>query len=551
MRNMIATLCLTLAVLLGSAGMGVSADFQKGVAAYIRGDYATALQEWKPLAERGDADAQYNLGVMFKQGNGVPQDYKQAAKWYRRAADQGNSRAQVALGEMIQTGIGVPQDYKQAAKWYRLAAEQGQASGQFNLGWLYEQGNGVPQDYKEAFKWYILAAKQMNADAQFNLGVMYAQGHGVPQDYKEAVKWYRLSAGQGDAKSQYNLGVMYAQGHGVPQDYKAAVKWYTFASKQGDAKSQYNLGVMYAQGHGVPQDDVYAHMWWNIAGSSGDKDAVRNRDIVAKRMIPSQLAKAQELARNFVPRKYFPVTAEKPPPLSKKTVPPKSGSTGSGFIVSKLGHVITNHHVVNKCRTVTVGDSAKSQVDANVLETDKRNDLALLRISSTKMASVETKSLMRKLGISVVPLASQGLLRSDDVELGEDVLVAGYPFGDIFSNTIKVTKGIVSANRGLGDDTGQFQIDAAVQPGNSGGPIYDQNGNIIGVVVAQLNKLKVAKAIGSLPENVNFGIKASTVRQFLTSSGLPSKWSSRSEKMSTQGIAQIAKNQTVMVVCHR
>ena len=166
------------------------------------------------------------------------------------------------------------------------------------------------------------------------------------------------------------------------------------------------------------------------------------------------------------------------------------------------------------------------------------------------MASADTKSLIRKLGITVVPLASHGLLRSEDVELGERVLVAGYPYGDIFSNTIKVTGGMVSANRGLGDDTGQFQMDAAVQPGNSGGPIYDENGNIVGVVVAQLNKMKFAKTVGSMPENVNFGIKASTVRQFLTSSGLPTKWSKRSKRMSTKQLAKIAKNQTVMVVCN-
>ena len=217
---------------------------------------------------------------------------------------------------------------------------------------------------------------------------------------------------------------------------------------------------------------------------------------------------------------------------------------------TKLGHVLTNQHVVDKCESVTVGDSANKQVTANVLETDRRNDLALLKISSMQMASAETKSLIRKLGIRIVPLSSNGLLRSEDVELGERVLVAGYPYGDIFSNTIKVTKGIVSANRGFGDDTGQFQMDAAVQPGNSGGPIYDENGNIVGVVIAQLNKMKFAKAIGSIPENVNFGIKASTVRQFLTSSGLPTKWSKRSKRMSTKQLAKIAKNQTVMVVCH-
>ena len=166
------------------------------------------------------------------------------------------------------------------------------------------------------------------------------------------------------------------------------------------------------------------------------------------------------------------------------------------------------------------------------------------------MASADTKSLIRKLGIKIVPLASEGLLRSKDVELGEDVLVAGYPYGDIFSSTIKVTKGIVSSNRGLGDDTGQFQIDAAVQPGSSGGPIYDENGNIVGVVIAQLNKMKFAKTVGSLPENVNLGIKTSTVKQFLNSAGLPTKWSERSKSMTTRDLAKIAQNQTVMVVCH-
>jgi len=215
-----------------------------------------------------------------------------------------------------------------------------------------------------------------------------------------------------------------------------------------------------------------------------------------------------------------------------------------------MGHIITNEHVVRSCSSVTVGDNAKMQVAVTVVKTNKRNDLALLKISSTKMASPDTKSLISKLGVKIVPLASEGLLRSEDVELGEEVLVSGYPYGDIFSNTVKVTKGIVSANRGMGNDIRQFQMDAAVQSGNSGGPIYDENGNVVGVVVAQLNKLKVAKAIGSLPENVNFGIKASTVRQFLTASGLPTKWSKKSKRMSTKDLAKIAKNQTVMVVCN-
>ena len=110
---------------------------------------------------------------------------------------------------------------------------------------------------------------------------------------------------------------------------------------------------------------------------------------------------------------------------------------------------------------------------------------------------------------------------------------------------------MVSAMRGLGNYSRRFQIDAAVQPESSGGPIYDGNGNIVGVVIAQLNKLKFSKMTGSMPENVNFGIKASTVRQFLKTSGLPTKWSRHSKPMTTKELAKFAKSQTVMVMCHR
>ena len=281
----------------------------------------------------------------------------------------------------------------------------------------------------------------------------------------------------------------------------------------------------------------------------------RNNEAIASykealRLNPDQPYARNQLAKlepNLAQEKSSPhMSQSKPQPSEQQT--PQSG-TGSGFFVSKMGHVITNAHVVNGCNRVTVGDNANKQVSAEVINTDSSNDLALLKLSSLEMASAGSKSLVQKLSIVVVPLASKGLLRSDDVRLGEKVLVAGYPFGDVFSNTIKVTAGIVSATRGAGDDSGQFQLDAAVQPGNSGGPIYDSGGNIVGVVISQLDKLKVAKAIGSLPENVNFGIKASTVRQFLISSGLPSKKAEQTDEKSTEQLAEIAQNQALMVMC--
>ena len=124
MRNLTVILCLAVAVLLGSAGMGWSADFQKGLDAYKNKDYATALREWKPLAEQGNAEAQYILGWMYEYGKGVLQDDETAVKWYKRAAEQGNAPAQTNLDLMYHQGQGVPQNYEAATKWFKLTAEQ-------------------------------------------------------------------------------------------------------------------------------------------------------------------------------------------------------------------------------------------------------------------------------------------------------------------------------------------------------------------------------------------------------------------------------------------
>ena len=106
-------------------------------------------------------------------------------------------------------------------------------------------------------------------------------------------------AEQGNASAQFNLGNMYNNGEGVTQDYKQAVKWYRKSAEQGDDSAQHNLGLMYVRGKGVTQDYVLAHMWWNIAASSGHKNATTNRDVIAKKLSPSQIEKAQDMAREW------------------------------------------------------------------------------------------------------------------------------------------------------------------------------------------------------------------------------------------------------------
>ncbi len=153
-------LVLTFAILIGLAAP-VWAGYYEGVAAYERGDYATALREFRPLAEQGNADAQSFLGFMYQEGQGVPQDYAAAVRWYRKAAKQGDADAQNNLGFMYRDGRGVPQDYAQAARWFRSGAELGDAFAQFNLGATYGQGKGVPQNYVQAHKWFNLAAANL------------------------------------------------------------------------------------------------------------------------------------------------------------------------------------------------------------------------------------------------------------------------------------------------------------------------------------------------------------------------------------------------------
>ncbi len=130
-----ATMLLAAVVVLVAA----PACTDSGQEAYDRGDYATALKEWRPLAEQGDAEAQYNLGIMYREGHGVLQDDKEAVRWYRLAAEQGYAKAQSSLGLMYANGRGVPRDYVQAHLWANLAAAQGHELARINRDRLTKQ----------------------------------------------------------------------------------------------------------------------------------------------------------------------------------------------------------------------------------------------------------------------------------------------------------------------------------------------------------------------------------------------------------------------------
>lgn len=144
-------------VLAIAASAALAGPLEEGQDAYQEKDYLKAVQLWRPLAQAGDREAQYRLGVMYAEGKGVASNDAEAALWFERAAEQGQAMAQYNLGASYVEGAGVRKDMAAAAKWFARAADQGIPLAQLNLGLLYASGDGVPQDNVEALKWIDLA----------------------------------------------------------------------------------------------------------------------------------------------------------------------------------------------------------------------------------------------------------------------------------------------------------------------------------------------------------------------------------------------------------
>lgn len=221
---------------IGVTLLGVSwawADAAAGMQAFKNKDYATAFREWKAAAEAGQAEAEFDLGVLYAQGKGVPRDLTTAERWYRKAAEQGNAEAEFALGQMYSRGWGVPRDEADALRWFQMA--NAPDSDGPSTDWSLIDGYGVQQDQKQAAYWYELAAQKGHAEAQFNLGRLYAEGKGgIPHDEEQATRWVRAAASQGYPPAQARLGVRYANGLGIQQDTRRAYFWLTLAYLHGD-----------------------------------------------------------------------------------------------------------------------------------------------------------------------------------------------------------------------------------------------------------------------------------------------------------------------------
>ena len=211
--------------------------------------------------------------------------------------------------------------------------------------------------------------------------------------------------------------------------------------------------------------------------------------------------------------------------------PGKGGSQGTGFVISAGGHIITNHHVIDGCGGDIRGNLAgEAAATLRVVSSDATNDLALLQGPADQFKRFAK-------------------IRDRTIRSGDAVTAIGFPLHGLLTSDFTVTTGIVSSLSGIKNDSRFLQISAPVQPGNSGGPLIDSSGQIVGMVAGKINALGVLRATGDIPQNINFAIKTGVIRDFLDNSVVAYETSAPGAELKTSDIADAARAWTLLITC--
>ncbi|MGJ8580747.1 MAG: tetratricopeptide repeat protein [Psychromonas sp.] len=264
-------LSLTLPLLSGQATAQIR--FSEGYEAAHSGNYEKAVKIWLPLAEKGDAPAQYTIGWMYESGQGVKQDLKKAVYWYKKSAQQEYEAAQYVLGTLYEKGSGVEQNSETALRYYLLAAKQGDSISQFQVGNYYQYGIGTYKDNEKSILWYEKAAKQGHVNAQIDLGKIYQSGEALEINYEKSVQWYQAAADQNNALAQYQLAYMFEHGLGKQQNYSKAIQLYSQSANNGYSQAAFKLGTIFESGKNDESDTDKAISWYRRAALQGNTNA--------------------------------------------------------------------------------------------------------------------------------------------------------------------------------------------------------------------------------------------------------------------------------------
>ena len=310
------------------------------------------------------------------------------------------------------------------------------------------------------------------------------------RDYQKAVAIWTLLAEKGHVNAQANLGFMYDHGTGVKQDPQLAARWYRAAASQGSAAGQYNLALLISEGRAEPVRGRSARYWLQMAAAQGFEDAVQRLrgDSVAAAPRPDSRGDISpspggEAAIAYEQTETY--TVEIPV------------STGTAWPVA-AGYAVTNHHIIEGKRQFTLINSQGDELQAKLIASDPAYDIAFLRVSNPNRLP------------PALPLSLSS------ASLGASVFTIGFPRIDIMGRSPKLSQGIISGVKGLQDDPNSYQISVPIQQGNSGGPLLNMRGEVVGMITSMLGELGTDDGPAQPVPNFNFALKIDAIRELMS-----------------------------------
>lgn len=348
---------------------------------------------------------------------------------------------------------------------------------------------------------YRPGAEAGSAAAQYNLANALLLGAGVARNEAAAATWYRAAVERGHAGAAYYLAALHETGRGVERNWATARKLFQQSAEAGDVKAAECLARYYAGVAGTGEvDPLKAATWFEIAARSRQREDSAYRVLKAQ-LSANQIAQARAQARKWQPTP-MPVTAAamaaQPFEIAPEVKPVRAGS---GVLLAGGSHVLTNAHVVVGCKQIGIIDFEGAERPALTLAVDLSDDIAILRSA----------------GAGGAPR----LLAADDPTIGAPIMVIGYPLSDLFGNqAAHMWRGAISELTGPNGNTGFLRMTAPALQGSSGGPVLDERGRLVGIVIGTLDPAKVASLLPVSLGGISYAVKAARIRRLLDRRGL-------------------------------
>ena len=465
--------------------------YEKGL--YVKKNENKAYNLINEAYNNGNIRAIYDLGTSYEYGIGVEVDKDKSMELFKIASDNGLHYASLHLAHHYYANY----DNNMTEGYLLKAHKEGSITAAIKLEYFYTK---VKYNPSTAFKYSLIAAKKNIVEAQYTSGYIYKNSSFFgPSDYDKSFYWLNRAVENGSIPAIHELADSYMRGVGIKINEEKGHDLLLKAAFKGYLPSQTFLIEYYYKNMTVHGDKITAYAWYFVAKTKGHRDEKLEKEL--KNMGSDNielLYKIKELSKvilnkikgnnkitkkdkdNFDNDNKIIKEEEKQKPKYYK-------GTGSGFFITNQGHIITNYHVIEDASKIYVFIKGK-KIKADILLSDTRNDISLIKLD-IKNDNYITSSNKRI------------------EKLGTKIYAAGYPLTRIQGTDIKLTNGIISSRSGMKNDPRCYQISAALQPGNSGGPVFNDNGELIGISVSKLDASRVLKMTGSLPESVNYAIK--------------------------------------------